>query len=272
MAIHSFYVIAWDSGQPIYHRTWVEVSDNPTLLSGLLASVELLALKITQQHVNVVTMRDFRFFFKVDDDNGILLVFITDVSEDPSRFNEYLDMLHERFLETFEDVSTHISVYERDPRRARIFDELLDSLISHWETGEASLRSAKVMDILDVYVQFYNLTLQKVLSERSLEMYYSDIERIFHTHLKADPALQNITVNKHGSVSYDKVNPDRVRIPTLVDTLQLILKELVAIARRTRRRQSYETLFFEYYAPIIKAEHERLEEYDLSKKLVMELL
>jgi hypothetical protein len=81
MAIHSFYVIAWDAGQPIYHRTWVEVSDNPTLLSGLLASVELLALKITQQHVNIVTMRDFRFFFKVDEDNGILLVFITDVSK-----------------------------------------------------------------------------------------------------------------------------------------------------------------------------------------------
>jgi hypothetical protein len=103
-------------------------------------------------------------------------------------------------------------------------------------------------------------------------MYYTDIERIFHTHLKADLALRSITVDKRGSVSYEKVDPDRVRIPALVDTLQLVLKELVAIARRTRRRQTYETLFFEHYAPIIKAEHERLEEYDLSKKLVMELL
>ncbi len=272
MAIHSFYVIAWDSGQPLYHRTFVEVSDNPTLLSGLLASVELLALKITQQHVNVVTMRDSRFLFKVDNDNGLLLVFITDITEDPERFSEYLDMLHERFLEIFEDPAHKLPVYQRDPRRAKVFDELVDSLVSHWETGEASILSAKIMDILDVYTVFYNLTLQKILSDRSREMHYPDIKRIFETHLQSDPALRHMSVDQHGVVSYDQVNPDLVRLQSLVDTLHLILQELIAIARRTRRRQSYETLFFEHFAPMIKAENERLKEYNLTEKLVMELL
>ncbi len=272
MAIHSFYVIAWDTGQPLYHRTWVEVSDSPTLLSGLLASLELLALKITQQHVNVVTMRDFRFLFKVDDINGLLLVFITDTTEDPSRFADYLDMLHTRFLETFEDTKFKGPIFERNPRKAKVFDELVDSLISHWETGEVSLRSVKVMDVLDVYTRFFNVTMQKVLSARSLEMYFPDLERIFRTHLKADSALRKITFDKHGIVSYDEVNPDQVKIDTLIDTLHIILKELIAIARRTRRRETYEALFFQYYVPIIKAEEERIKEYDLMKKLVMELL
>lgn len=272
MAIHSFYVIAWDAGQPLYHRTWVEVSENPTLLSGLLASLELLALKITAQHVNEVTMRDSRFFFKVDEENGLLLVFITDIAEDPTRFSDYLDMLHKRFLETFDDISSHIPMNERDPRRSRVFDELVDSLISHWETAEATLRSAKIMDILDVFVQFYNITLQKVLSERSRDMHLPDIEQIFRTHLKTDPALRSITVDLHGVVSYDHVEPEQVRITSLVDTLHVILKELITLARRTRRRETYETLFFKYYAPTIKAEEKRIKEYDLTKKLVMELL
>ncbi len=272
MAIHSFYVIAWDSGQPLYNRTWVEVSDNPTLLSGLLASVELLALKITSQHIDMVTMKNYRFFFKVDDDNGLLLVFITDVVEDPTRFGDYLDMLHNRFLESFADVASHLPVYQRDPRRARVFDELVDSLISHWETGEATLRSAKVMDLLDVFTQFYNITLQKIITPRSREMHFNDIQRIFSTHLKTDSALRPVTLDKHGVVSFDQVDPERVKILGLVDTLSMILKELVAIGRRARRRQSYETLFFEYFAPLIKSEQERIEEYELQKKLVMELL
>lgn len=272
MAIHSFYVIAWDAGQPLYHRTWVEVSENPTLLSGLLASLELLALKITRQHVNQVTMRDSRFFFKVDDENGLLLVFITDIAEDPTRFGDYLDMLHIRFLETFDDTSSHVAVYQRDPRRARIFDELVDNLISNWETAETTLRSAKIMDILDVFVQFYNITLQKVLTERSRDMHMPDIEQIFSTHLKADPALRSITIDLHGVVSYDQVNPESVRLTHLINTLHIILKELLTIARRTRRRETYETLFFKYYAPLIKAEEGRIKEYDLTKKLVMELL
>jgi hypothetical protein len=272
MAIHSFYVIAWDSGRPLYHRTWVEVTENPTLLSGLLASVELLALKITSQSVDMVTMRNSRFFFKVDEENGILLVFITDLVDDPSRFGDYLDMLHNRFLENFSDITSHVPVYQRDPRRARVFDELVDSLISHWETGEATLRMAKVMDLLDVFTQFYNVTLQKIITAQSRDMYFTDIQHILSTHLKADPALRPVTFDKHGVISFDQVDPERVKFLELTDTLSMILKELVAIARRTRRRESYETLFFEYYAPLIKSEQERIEEYELQHKLVMELL
>jgi hypothetical protein len=272
MAIHSFYVIAWDSGRPLYNRTWVELTDNPTLLSGLLASVQLLALKITSQNVDMVTMKNSRFFFKVDDENGLLLVFITDVAEDPTRFGDYLDMLHNRFLETFSDVALHVPIYQADPRRARVFDELVDSLISHWETGEASLRKAKVMDLLDIFTQFYNVTLQKILTEQTLEMHFTDINRILSTHLKADPALRLVALDKHGAISFDQVDPERVNILGLDNTLSSILRELVAIARRTRRRQTYETLFFEYYVPLIKAEQERIKEYELQKKLVMELL
>ena len=272
MAIHSFYVIAWDSGHPLYHRTWVEIAEHPTLLAGLIASVELLAVKLTNQHVNVVTLRDYRFFFKVDEENGLLMVFITDLVADPTRFTDYLDMLHSRFIETFENPSSHIPISQRDPRRAKVFDELVDSLVSHWETGETTLRAAQVMDILDVYTQFYNLTLQKVLTERTREMYLSDVQRIFSIHLQADPGLRPITLDTHGLVIYDKVDPASVNRDTLVDILHIVLRELVTLARRTRRRQSYETLFFEHYAPTIKAEYERLEEYGLMKKLVMELL
>jgi hypothetical protein len=272
MAIHSFYVIAWDSGQPLYSRTWVEVTDNPTLLSGLLASVELLALKITQQHVDMVTMVDSRFFFKVDDENRILLVFITDLTDDPTRFGRYLDMLHTRFLENFSDISLHVPMFQLDPQRKRVFDELVDSLISHWETGEASLRTAKVIDLFDVFTQFYNITLQKVISERSREMHFTDIQRILSTHLKADRALRPVTIDKSGVISFDEVDPERVNLQGLDGILSVILKELVAIARRTRRRQSYEALFFEHFVPLIKAEQKRIEEYELQKKLVMELL
>ncbi len=52
----------------------------------------------------------------------------------------------------------------------------------------------------------------------------------------------------------------------------MILKELIAIARRARVRQSYESLFFEHFAPLIKDEQDRIDEYELQKKLVMELL
>ncbi|MFX0169789.1 MAG: hypothetical protein ACFE89_10590 [Candidatus Hodarchaeota archaeon] len=272
MAIHSFYVIAWDSGHPLYHRTWVEIAEHPTLLAGLIASVELLALKLTKQHVNVVTLRDYRFFFKVDEENGLLMVFITDFVADPTRFSDYLDMLHSRFIETFDNPSSHIPIDQRDPRRAKVFDELVDSLVSHWETGEVTLRAAQVMDILDVFTQFYNITLQRVLTERTREMYLSDIQRIFSIHLQADPALRPMKLNDQGMVIYDQLDPAQVNRDTIIDILSIVLKELISLVRRTRRRQSYETLFFEHYAPLIKEEYGRLEEYGLMKKLVMELL
>jgi hypothetical protein len=103
-------------------------------------------------------------------------------------------------------------------------------------------------------------------------MHFTDIQRILSTHLKGDRALRPVTIDKSGVISFDEVDPERVNLQGLDDILSVILKELVAIARRTRRRQSYEALFFEHYVPLIKTEQNRIEEYELQKKLVMELL
>ncbi len=272
MAIHSFYVIAWEAGQPLYSRTWVEISGNPTLLSGLLASLELLSIRITGQHVNFVNLKDYRFYFKVDETNDILLVFITDTTEDSPRFQEYLEILNQRFLEIFRGASYSVPVFQQDETRIKIFDELVDSLVSNWESAEITLRTAKVMDVLEVFTLFYNVCLQKMLTAQSRMTYYPDIQDIFRRNTTEDPVMRLMTVNRQGVVFFDQVDPERVNLIKLPGILFSILRELITLIRRTRRRESYEELFFEHLVPLLKTQWQRLQAYELTADLVMELI
>ena len=63
--------------------------------------MEHMAQQVAAQHVNVVNMKDRRFFFQIDETNGLLLVFITDVSESSARFRKYLSLLNKKFVKMF---------------------------------------------------------------------------------------------------------------------------------------------------------------------------
>ena len=73
MTVHSFYVVGLEEGFPLYSRKWTQSDVDSALLSGFLASMEHMAQQVAAQHVNVVNMKDRRFFFQIDEANGFAL-------------------------------------------------------------------------------------------------------------------------------------------------------------------------------------------------------
>lgn len=273
MTVHSFYVVGLREGFPLYSRKWTHSDVDSALLSGFLASMEHMAQQVAAQHVNVVNMKDRRFFFQIDEANGLLLVFITDVSESPARFRKYLSLLNKQFVKMFkkqldelhEDGTTDTKLFNS-------FDEFIDDLVLTWWMGETTVSAAKIMDVFEVFTIFYNTILQNFLTEISRRTYNDDIQKIFKTNMKKIPAIVGIHVDRSGVVNYKSIDPQQIKYPRLRQILFKIFNQLVQLTRKTMPKQTYQSLVFEHISPLIRVEQDRMKTYSLTEKIVMELL
>lgn len=274
MVIHSFYIISWKSGQHIYNRTWVESDANPVLLSGLLASLEIMALDLTSEYVNVVTLKNSRFFFLIDEPNRLLFVFITDTTEDAPRFRDYLGLLKRRFVEMFSPASRDPSGVTPllDDYAHKVYNEVVDRLVDKWEKGETSLLDVRIMDVLDVFTLFFNAALQRFLNTESREKHWGRIRDIFHDNTLTDHPFHHLNVTPEGVVDYNKLNPNELEYDRMLRALNKIIREVVALLHEVHSQESYQTLFFQYFVPLIRGETARLKAYQLVDSLVIEIL
>ncbi len=271
MAIHGFYVIAWKSGKHVYNRTWVKVGKDPDLLSALIASLEMMALSITSQHVNMITLEDSRFFFSVDEKYKLLFVFITDAKGDATRFKEYLDILSTRFIQIFHSNLTHLESIEGSlPTQA--YNELADSLISGWEQGEITLDKAKVMDVLEVFSLFFDVLLQKFLTPKMREDCWGHLQAAFRDNVSGSIPLHRFTISPQGGAQYGIEDLQSVNYTLMLDSLSRTLKDLITLVQRIITPQSHQALFFRYMIPLIRQERSRLLAYNLFESLVVQLL
>lgn len=273
LTVHSFYVVGLREGFPLYSRKWTQSDVDSALLSGFLASMEHMAQQVAAQHVNVVNMKDRRFFFQIDEQNSLLLVFITDVSESPSRFRKYLGILNKQFVGMFqnqldelhEDGTTDTNLFAS-------FDEFIDDLVLTWWMGETTVSAAKVMDVFEIFTLFYNTVLQRFLTDVSRRTYNTEIQNIFETNMQKIPALVGIFIDKTGVVTYDAIDPQQIKYTKFRNVLFDIFHELITLTRKTMPKQTYQALVFDHISPLIRTEQDRLKTYSLTEKIVMEIL
>jgi hypothetical protein len=270
LAIHSFYVIAWESGMHFYSRTWVKMGKDPVLLSGLMASLEMMAKSITSQYVNIITLEDSRFFFRVDEKHKVLFVLITDISQEESRFKEYLDILSTRFLQIFH---THLDSLQplEGSHPTQAYDELVDSLVSGWAQGESSLDKAKAMDVLEVFSLFFNVYLQKFLTKEMREQHWGSIQTIFQENIPGTPQ-HRLSISQESGVNYSIGDLHSINYALMLDALSRTFVQLLSFVQQVITKRSYEALYFAYVIPLLRSERTRLIAYNLFEPLVMLLL
>lgn len=232
-----------------------------------------MAQEVASQHVNVVNLKNRRFFFQIDEPNGLLLVFITDVSESPARFRKYLSLLNKQFVKMFKVELEEL--HKRGTTNMDLFnsfDDFIDNLVLTWWMGETTVSAAKVMDVFEVFTLFYNTILQRFLTEVSRRTYKKEIQAILNKYSEKLPTIQNLHMADTGVINYDTIDPQQTKYTRFRKILFDIFGDLIQLARRTMPKQTYQSLVFEHISPLIRIEQDRLKTYALTEKLVMKIL
>jgi hypothetical protein len=282
LTVHSFFVISLPEGFPLYSRRWVISSKSngnsnskveTNLLSGLLASIQNMAQYVTSQHVNVVNLKNYRFFYQIDEKNGLLLVFTTDPSDSPARVRKYMSIVNEKFVEMFQDKI--VNVHEKATFSSSYFadfDKFIDNLITTLWMGESTITAAKAMDVLEIYIQFFNTILQQFLNEKTRRTHLTEIQSIFQKYTTDVPYLKTIYVHPSGVIYHEVIDPSQIKYQQLRKILSSIFHDFMTLIRKIIPKKTYQTLVFKHLSPLIKTEQSRLKAYSLIEHLVVEIL
>lgn len=272
MVVHSFHITTWQEGAHLFSKTWSGTEIDSVLLSRMLVSLEGLAKGLTSRFVNHVALRDLRIIFRVDEENGLLFVFVTGESAKAERWSEYLAMLNKRFLEMFRNLLPTISESERDEYQFSTFEKVVEKYVANWEKAETSLLSAKVIDTLDLFTLFFNTILQKILNDVLRQNNWEEIGLIFKAQIDSHSPLEGLALHPEGNVFFEKIKAENIDYPRMLKTLGRILRSLFSLTQRLLPTEAFQSLFFRHLIPLISAERDRLIAWQLTDHLVMEIL
>ncbi len=272
MVVHSFYITTWQEGVHLFSRTWTGIDPNPALLSGLLVSFEILAKDMTSQFVNHVNLEDFRFIFRVDEENKLLFVFITDNTVSVERYSQYLEILNTRFIDMFKNVLPTLSESRRDEYRFSTFEQVIDKYVSNWETAEQTLESARIIDTLELFTLFLDTILKKFFDNTTRLDNWDKIGGIFKTQIGPGSPLTGLAIHPDGNVFFDKIKVENIDYADMLRVLGRILRDMFSFTQRVLSEQAYQNLFFKHIIPLINSERERILTWQLTDHLVMRIL
>jgi hypothetical protein len=272
--IRGFYITGWKSGKHIFSRTWLESEYDSILLSALITSLETIALSLTTEQVNLVTLEDSRFFFKFDKNNQLLFILITGLSKGTIRYRSYLEYMSKYFTERFDpllkDTEAPILLLEEGIQEK--IASAVDTFVENWERAESDLAEVKIQDVLDVYSLFYNTIIMKCLDEDTRNNSWNYIQKLFKEHPLSSGSFDYLSVDPPGFVNYDELGLSALNYDFMLKRLNRILKGLVLLSKRTRSQEHYQDAFFKHVVPVIRLEHQRLKTYQLNDLLVVHLL
>ncbi|MFX1563427.1 MAG: hypothetical protein ACFFDP_08985, partial [Promethearchaeota archaeon] len=282
LTVHSFFVISLPEGFPLYSRRWTigtksTKANNSTvetnLLSGLLASIQNMAQYVTSQHVNMVNLKNYRFFYQIDEKNGLLLVFMADPSDSPSRVRKYMSIVNDKFVEMFHEKI--VMVHEKATFSSTFFasfDKFIDNLITTLWMGEGTLKAAKAMDVLEIYILFFNTILQQFLTEKTRKAHLPEIQSIFKKHVTKITSLQTMYVHPSGVIYHEAIDSRQIKYQKLRKILSNIFHDFMTLIKQIIPKRTYQTLVFKHLGLLIRTEQSRLKAYSLIGTLMMEIM
>lgn len=272
--IRGFYITGWKSGKHLFSRTWVEKEYDSILLSALITSLETIALSLTTEQVNLVTLENSRFFFKFDKKNQLLFILITGLSTGTIRYRSYLEYMSKYFIEHFRPLlkDSDVSFLMLEENIQKRVVSVMDTFVENWERAESNLVEVKIQDVLEVYSLFFSTIIMKCLGEQTRKEYWNFILKLFQENALSTGSFDYLSIVPPGIVNYDELGLSNLNYDFMLKRLNRILRALVVLSKQAHSQEHYQDVFFEHVVPVIQLEHQRLRTYQLNDLLVMHLL
>ncbi|MFX1476119.1 MAG: hypothetical protein ACFFCO_11670 [Promethearchaeota archaeon] len=272
--IRGFYIAGWKSGKHIFSRTWWETEYDPMLLSSLMTSLEMMALNLTSEQVNLIALENSRFFFKLDKESQLLFILTTGLSKSTAKYYAYLDYLSKYFLEHYRPVLTEstVSALVLEEQTEKRIATIVDTFVDHWEKAEKNLIEVKVQDVLEIYSLFFSTIIMKCLDEQTRRSYWSYITQVLQDNPLSTNSADSLLMVLPGIVNYEELGVSSLEYEFMLKRLNKILRSLVVLAKQVHSPEHYQSMFFQHIVPMIQLEHQRLKTYQLNDLLVMHLL
>lgn len=221
-----------DSGITLVYKAYMDFPVNEDLVSGLLTALNQFTIVEFKQGIESIEMGGLRWVYIQDKETNLLFIAADLKTTRADILRARLDIIRVTFIQEYaSEKSRWQGKWAGNVEIYRPFEKIIDEYYTQWQQAESVTTLAEFFDILGIFQQITNLTINIIeghVSEEKKQIIYEKIEKTLEDNanleiFKENPDLNNITFEK--AIGFNIISIDPMSCNMIVT--QKYLKKLI---------------------------------------------
>ncbi|TXT59204.1 MAG: hypothetical protein BAJALOKI2v1_240032 [Promethearchaeota archaeon] len=236
----NIWILDSESGVLLLYKPYIELMINEDLVSGLLAALNQFSVFELGQSLESLEMVGLRWVYLEDKEANLLFIAADNKDVSADILNARLDVIRQSFIsEYIEDKKNWRENWDSNTEKFKPFKKVIDEYYMQWKQAESITTIAEFFDILGIYQQVLNLTLNftdPTISNKKKDRILRRIEYLFtrfknSEEVKNEPELNKLDFSMESGINVININPNNAEMITVERKLTELLRKIIYIIK-----------------------------------------
>ncbi len=236
----NIWILNSESGVTLVYQAYQDLMANEDLVSGLLTALNHFTVFEFKQGIESIEMGGLRWVYL--EEKGVNLLFIAADNKDVHAeiLRARLNIIKQSFIQDYVE-NNNFAKFMKEEWNGNIerfypFKKTIDEYYHQWKEAENITTIAEFFDILGIFQQILNMSMNIFSNIKEKERLYNELEDMFNK-LKQDPdfiadsELHKITFTRDSGFNIININPSECNMMIVERLLIKLIKNVIKIIK-----------------------------------------
>lgn len=235
------WILNSESGITLVYQAYQELIANEDLVSGLLTALNHFTVFEFKQGIESIEMGGLRWVYLEEKEFNLLFVAADNKDVSAEILRARLNIIKQSFVHDYVENNDFAKFLKEEWNgnisRFQPFKKTIDEYYHQWKEAENITTIAEFFDILGIFQQILNMTLNILSNIKEKDRLYSELEDMF-SNLKQDPnflednELQKISFSRVSGFNIININPSKCDMMVVERSLIKLVKNVIKIIKK----------------------------------------
>ena len=235
------WILNSESGITLVYQAYQELIANEDLVSGLLTALNHFTVFEFKQGIESIEMGGLRWVYLEEKEFNLLFIAADNKDVSAEILRARLNIIKQSFVHDYVENNDFAKFLKEEWNgnisRFQPFKKTIDEYYHQWKEAENITTIAEFFDILGIFQQILNMTLNILSNIKEKDRLYSELEDMF-SNLKQDPnflednELQKISFSRASGFNIININPSKCDMMVVERSLIKLVKNVIKIIKK----------------------------------------
>lgn len=235
------WILNSESGITLVYQAYQELIANEDLVSGLLTALNHFTVFEFKQGIESIEMGGLRWVYLEEKEFNLLFIAADNKDVSAEILRARLNIIKQSFVHDYVENNNFAKFLKEEWNgnisRFQPFKKTIDEYYHQWKEAENITTIAEFFDILGIFQQILNMTLNILSNIKEKDRLYSELEDMF-SNLKQDPnflednELQKISFSRASGFNIININPSKCDMMVVERSLIKLVKNVIKIIKK----------------------------------------
>ncbi|MBY9006633.1 MAG: hypothetical protein KGD63_07730 [Candidatus Lokiarchaeota archaeon] len=236
----NIWVLNSESGITLVYQAYRDLVANEDLVSGLLTALNHFTVFEFKEGIESIEMGGLRWVYLEEKEENLLFVAADNKDVNAEILRARLNIIKQSFIHEYaKDID--FAKFLKDEWNGNIskfypFKKIIDEYYHQWKEAENISTIAEFFDILGIFQQILNMTMNILSNIKEKERLYSELDEMFEEFKKdpnfiEDKELLKITFSRDSGFNIININPSGCDMMVVERSLIALIKNVIKILK-----------------------------------------